>query len=183
MKWQLNTYLYLFHGYTPWVFSFIIFFIHDSIVSYPNAEVDKKFFKSWDLHIPHWLRDILWKVRTWSSEMSFFLFLESTKSNHFLLAHIPHMNESHDHGRPFSTSSSTASRCYALWIFTFFNYFLKSIFWFKFLSSNSLIKESNIFGVFREDTCGISWSVIESTMIFLALIKFFLCKALRLMSL
>ena len=66
----------------------------------------------------------------------------------------------------------------AFWIFTFFNCFLKAIFWFKFLSSNSLIQESNIFGVFREDTCGISWSVIESTTIFLALIKFFLWVAL-----
>ena len=28
MKWQLNNYLYLFHGWTPsWAFSFIIFFI------------------------------------------------------------------------------------------------------------------------------------------------------------
>ena len=65
-------------------------------------------------------------------------------SNHFLLAHIPQMNESHDPGRPFkvvitisafSTSSSTATSCSlirytlvkydcmvsALWIFTFFN--------------------------------------------------------------
>ena len=102
------------------------------------------------------------------------------------------MNESHDPRRPFkvvtTTSSSTASSCSLIWetlvkygymvssfwIFTFFNCFLKSIFWFMFLSSNSLIKESNIFGVFREDTCGTSCSVIESTMIFLALIFFFL---------
>ena len=68
MKWQLNTYLYLFRGYTPsWAFSFIVFFIHDSIVSYPNAKVDKIFFKSSDLHIPHHLRDLLWMVRAWSS--------------------------------------------------------------------------------------------------------------------
>ena len=73
MKWQLNTYLYLFLGYTPsWVFSFIIFFIHDSIISYPNAEVDKKFFKIWGIHIPHWLRDLLWMVRAWSSIASIF---------------------------------------------------------------------------------------------------------------
>ena len=69
-----------------------------------------------------------------------------------------------------------------IFFFSFFNCFLKAIFWFKFLSSNSLIKESNIFGVFRkgvfrEETCGISWSMIESTIIFLALIKFFLCKS------
>ena len=115
------------------------------------------------------------------------------------------MNEFHDPGRTFkvvittstfSTSSSTASRCSliwgtlikydcmvsAFWIFTFFNYLLKVIFWFMF-PSNSLVKKSNIFGVFREDTCGTSWSMIESTMIFLALNKFFLCKALSLISL
>ena len=72
-----------------------------------------------------------------SYETSFFFFQESTESNHLLLAHIPHMNESHDHGRPFkvaittfafSASYSTASRCYAFWIFTFFNCFLKVIF-------------------------------------------------------
>ena len=68
--------------------------------------------------------------------------------------------------------------------FYLFNLFLKVIFRCMFFPSNRLVKESNIyFGVFREDTCGISWSVIESTMIFLALIKFFLCKALRLISL
>ena len=114
------------------------------------------------------------------------------------------MNEFHDIGRPFkvvittsafSTSSSTASSCFliwdtlvkydcmvsTLWIFTFFNYFLKVIFLFMFFPSNSLVKESNVsFGVFKEDTCGIRWSVIASTMIFLALTKFFLCKAFSL---
>ena len=54
--------------YAPsWVFSFIVFFIHNSIVSYPNARMDKNFFKSWVLHIPHCLRDLLWMVRAWSS--------------------------------------------------------------------------------------------------------------------
>ena len=56
--------------------------------------------------------------------LSFFflwvLFLESIESNHLLLAHIPHMNEFHDPGRPFKvaittfaffTSSFTASSC------------------------------------------------------------------------
>ena len=71
----------------------------------------------------------------------------------------------------------------AFQIFTFFNCFLKFIFQFILFPSNSLIKESNIFGVFREDTCGTSRSVIESTMMFLALTKFFLCKALSLISL
>ena len=46
--------------------------LHDSVISYPNPKVDKKFFKSWDLHIPHWLRDLLWKVRAWSSVASIF---------------------------------------------------------------------------------------------------------------
>ena len=198
---------------------FVIFFIHDIIISYPNAKMDKRFFKTWVLHIPHHLRDLLWIVRAWSSvapifssyyESSFFLcalFLESVESNHFLLAHIPRMNESHDPRRPFkvvittsafSTASSTATSfsliwetlvkydcmVYAFWIFTFFNYFLKVIFWFMFFPSNSLVKESNIsFNVFREDTCGTSWSMTKSTMIFLALTKFSLCKASSLISL
>ena len=51
-----------------------------------------------------------------------------------------------------------------------------------FFPLNILVKESNIFGVFREDTYGTSLSVIESTMVFLSLIKFFLCKALSLIS-
>ena len=82
------------------------------------------------------------------SKSSFFflcmLFPESVESNHFLLAHIPRMNESHDLVRPFkvvitistfSTSSSITSSCSliwetlvkygcmvsAFWIFTFFN--------------------------------------------------------------
>ena len=42
-------------------------FLHNSIVSYPNAEMDKRFFKSWVLHIPHCLRDLLWMMRAWSS--------------------------------------------------------------------------------------------------------------------
>ena len=45
------------------------------------------------------------------------LFVESIEGNHFLLAHIPRMNESHDPGRPFkvvitiSYSSSIVSTC------------------------------------------------------------------------
>ena len=126
----------------------------------------------------------------------FFFFPKFVESNHFLLAHVLQMNESHDPGRPFKvviktstfcTSSSIASGCSliwdtlvkydcmvsALWIFTFFNWFLKVIFWFIFFPSNSLVKESNIFGVFRRETWGTSWSVTESTMILLALTKFF----------
>ena len=116
MKWQLNTYLYFFHGKTSsWAFSFIIFFIHNNIISYPNVNMDKSFFKSWVLCIHHHLRDIIWIVRAWYSvapifsfsyyEPSFILcvlFLESIESNHFLLEHIPRMNESHDPGRPFN---------------------------------------------------------------------------------
>ena len=50
-----------------WAFNFIIFFIHNSIISYPNAKMDKRFFKSLDLRIPHRLRDLLWMVRAWYS--------------------------------------------------------------------------------------------------------------------
>ena len=136
MKWQLNTYLYLFRGYTPsWAFNFIVFFIHDRIVSYPNAEVDKRFFKSWVLHIPHCLRDLLWMVRAGSSNapvLSSLLmgrassfFPKFDESNHFLLEHIPWMNEFHDPGRSFKvaittsaffTASFTASSCSSLQI-------------------------------------------------------------------
>ena len=94
----------------------------------------------------------------------------------FLLAKNLWMKESHDLGRPFkvvitispfSNSSSTTSSCSLIWethvkydymvssfwIFTFFNWFLKVIFWFIFFPSNSLVKESNIsLGVFGEDT-------------------------------
>ena len=56
-------YLSLFVSRVDSFFSFIVFFIHGSIVSYPNDKEDKKFFKSWVLHIPHCLRDLLWKVR------------------------------------------------------------------------------------------------------------------------
>ena len=152
------------------------------------------FFEWWELDlqlIPSYLL-LLW--------VELLLLPNSAESNHFLLENIPRMNESHDPGRPFkvaiTTSSSIATSCCliwqtlvkydymvsAFWIFTFFNCFLKFILWFMFFPSNSLVKESNIsFGVFREDTCGIQWSVIES-MIFLALTKFFLCKASSLTS-
>ena len=112
------------------------------------------------------------------------------------------MNESRDPGRPLKVAITTSafyttSSCSFIWetlvkydcmvsgfwIFTFFNWFLKVIFWFMFFPSNSLVKESNIFGVFKEDTCSTSWFVTESAMIFLALTKFFLCKASRLISL
>ena len=55
-----------------------------------------------------------------SYESSFFLFSECTESNHFLLEHIPWMNEFHDPRRPFKvdiitstffTFSFTASIC------------------------------------------------------------------------
>ena len=63
-------------GWTPsWVFNFIIFFIHNSIVSYPNSRMDKRFFKSSDLHIPHRLRDLLWMVRAWYLVSPIFSFL------------------------------------------------------------------------------------------------------------
>ena len=37
------------------------------IISYPNAKMDKWFFKSWVLCISHHLRDLLWMVRAWTS--------------------------------------------------------------------------------------------------------------------
>ena len=153
--------------------------------------MDKRFFKNWVLHIPRCLRDLLWMVRAWSSIASSSLLMSQASSSSqsqlkvitsFWHTFFTWMNPTilGDHSRwlspllHFFASSSTISRCSAFWIFTFFNCFLKSIFWFMFLSSNRLIKESNIFSVFRDNTCGTSWSVIESIMIFLALTKFFL---------
>ena len=100
-----------------------------------------------------------WELDLQLLPSSFFFFPKSVESSYFLLAHIICMNESHDIGRPFkvaittfafSTSSYTASSCSAFWIFTFSKCFLKAIFWFEFLSSNILVKESNIFRVFWE---------------------------------
>ena len=180
---------------------------HEIIISYPNDKMDKRVFNNWVLifliawgiFFGSWELDLEFLPSSlfllWV-ELLFLcaLFPESTEGNHFLSAHIPWMNESHvfTTTSAFSTSSSTNTSCSLIWetlvkydcmvsrfwIFTFFNYFLKVIFRFMFFPSNSLFKESNIsFGVFREDTCGINWSLIESAMIFLASTKFFLCKA------
>ena len=85
--------------------------------------MDKRFFKNRVLHIPHRLRDLLWMASSIapifffsSYGSSFFFFPESTKSNHFHLAHIPRMNESHDPGRLFKVAIFTSS----------FTYFLRS---------------------------------------------------------
>ena len=68
----------------------------------------------------------------------------------------------------------------ALRIFTFFNWFLKVIFWFLFFPSNSLVKESkHLWCLWGRHL----WYKTESTMIFLALTKFFLWKASNLISL
>ena len=52
-----------------------------------------------------------------SYETRFFFFPKSTESNHFLLAHIPHMNESHDPGRPFKVVITIFSFIYCLKLF------------------------------------------------------------------
>ena len=63
--------------FVSWVYSlnfiFIIFLIHNSIASYPNAKIDKRFFKNWVLHIPHRLRDLPWIMRAWYSVASLLL--------------------------------------------------------------------------------------------------------------
>ena len=116
----------------------------------------------------------------------------------FLLAHIPWMNESHDIGRPFKVViklSSCFFDCFNLFLefrnpcevelvsdfcsFTFFNWFLNFIFWLMFFPSNNFIKASNTsFVVFKDDTCGLGWSLIEYTIILLSLTKFFFWVAL-----
>ena len=57
------------------------------------------FLIAWGIFFRWWELDL--QLLLSSYESSFFLFWKSTKSNHFLLAHIPWMNESHDTGRPF----------------------------------------------------------------------------------
>ena len=55
--------------FVSWVGSFLslqLHHLHNSIISYPNAKMDKRFFKIWVLRIPHRLRDLLWMVRDWS---------------------------------------------------------------------------------------------------------------------
>ena len=142
ISWQLNTYLCLFHGYTPsWVFSFI-FFIHDSIVSYPSAEVDKRFFKIWFLHIPHCLRDLLWMVRAWSSVAPIFSSRASSSCElslkvitSFWHTFLTWMNPTilGDHSRwpsplllqvVLDLRDSYDCMVSAFWVFTFFKWFL-----------------------------------------------------------
>ena len=81
------------------------------------------FLIAWGIFFGWWELDLQLLPSSLSSyELSFFFFPESTESHHFLLAHILHMNESHDLWRPFkvaittssfSTSSSTAT--FVLW--------------------------------------------------------------------
>ena len=190
MKWKLNTYLL----FVSWVDSILIILLYHILHSWnhhflSNDKMNKRFFKNWVFHIPHRLRDLLLNgeslIFNCSHLLLLFLLVELKVITYFWHTFFTWMNPMilGGHSRWLSpllhTSSSTASSCYAFWIFIFFNCFLKVIFRFMFFHSNSLVKESNIsFCVFREDTCGIRWSSIESTMIFLALTKFFLSKAL-----
>ena len=76
------------------------------------------FLIAWGIFFWWWELDLQFLLSSYES--SFFFFWKSAKSNHFLLAQIPRMNESHDPGRPFKvaittsaffTSSFTASIC------------------------------------------------------------------------
>ena len=135
----------------------------DSILEEPLIHLsilDKRFFNSWVLNIPHRLRDLLWIVRAWSSVAPILSSLIMSRTSscvhssqslleviNFLLAHIPLMNESHDLGRPFKVVIT--------------------------ISYSSLIASSYYrtlpFGVFKDDTWGMRWSLIEFAMILLAL--------------
>ena len=121
------------------------------IISYPNAKMDKRFFKSWVLHIPHHFEGSYLNHESLIFscshllfsyyDSSFFLcvlFPESAEINYFLLAHILRMNESHDPRRPFkvvittsafSTSSSTASSCSLFWETLVTYHCMVSAFW------------------------------------------------------
>ena len=64
-------------------------------------------------------------------------------------------------------------------IFTFLSWVLKVIFWVMFFPSNSFANASNIsLGVFKDETWGIKWSLMDLAMILLALIILFLCLTL-----
>ena len=110
-------------------------------------------------------------ARAWYSIAPIFFFSKSAKSNHFLLQHIPCMNESHDPGRPFKmaittsaffTSSFTASSCSLIWETLMIAWFLHSGSshsstgflgsYSGFCSSLQIAwsRNQNIFGVFRE---------------------------------
>ena len=166
MKWQLNIYLCLFGGYNPFwslcpgVFCFIIFFIHNCIISYPNVGMDKRFFMSWVLHIPHRLSNLLWIVRAWPSVAPIFSSLIMSRASscvhssqgllkviNFLLAQIPWMNESHDLGRPFKVVLTISYSS----------------------SIDSSYHRTLPFGVFKDDTWGMRLSLIEYAIILLAL--------------
>ena len=78
------------------------------------------FFVAWGIFFRWW--ELL--LQLLPSSLLVFFFPESTESNHFLLAHIPWMNESHDPGRPFKlditttelfTSSFIATSCSLIW--------------------------------------------------------------------
>ena len=96
MKWQLNTYLYLFRGASfliqmliswndNWILIYICFMgrllLEHSTSSYSSfmsssfliqmLNMDKRFLKSWVLCIPYCLRDLLWMLRAWSSHLLF----------------------------------------------------------------------------------------------------------------
>ena len=51
------------------------------IISYPNAKMDKRFFKNWVLHIPHCLRHPLWIVKSWSSFAPIFFSLIMSRAS------------------------------------------------------------------------------------------------------
>ena len=176
-------------------------------------KMDKTFFKNWVFHIPHRLRDLIWMVRAWSSVSSIFstLIMSRTSSYsqslmkvitslwHTFLAWMNPMIQGGYSRWPslllhssllllplqvvLDLRDSYDCMVSSFWIFPSFNWFLKVIFQSMFFPSNILVKALNIFGVFREDTCSTSWSMTKSTMIFLALTKFFVCKASSLISL
>ena len=155
---------------------------------------------------PHCLRDIIWMVRAWSSVAPIFSFLimswasSSSQSllkvitsfwhtflswmNPMILVGYHHFCILHFFFYCFKLFFDLRDPCkvwlHGLCILDL--HILQLVSQSNILILNSLVKESNIFSVFMEDTCGAMWSVIES-MIFLALTKFFWCKAFSLISL
>ena len=135
MKWQLNTYIL----FVSWVNSILIILLHHLLHSWHHHFLSKWIIGSSELSpsyssllegssLNHESLIFNWSHFSFSYyEMSFILCVllpESAESNHFLLEHIPRMNESHDTRRTFkvvitnysfSTSSSTALRCSLIW--------------------------------------------------------------------
>ena len=97
------------------------------MISYPNDNMDKRFFKNWVLHIPHCLRDLLWMVRAWSSISPIFFFSSYDSSWKKLL---PSTLHSLHEWIPWSWEA-IQSGYHHFCILHFFFYYFQVVLWFE----------------------------------------------------